>query len=350
MVMEYYIVAAIAVALSLLATPLIRKVSLANNIVDQPGGRRVNKQPIPRMGGVAIVLAFWLTILGIVIIAPEKLQFTNSTILGIDRNLFGVFLGSLILVTTGIIDDIRGLSPATKLVAQILAAVCIPLFGIHIQWLANPLGGADLQLPFWLDTALIVGWIVGMINVVNWLDGLDGLAAGVSSIASLIIFSLSLAVFVNQPATALLAIILFGATLGFLPYNLNPAKIFMGDSGSMFLGYMLAILAVISGGKLATAGLVLGIPILDAAWVIVSRLLSGQSPWKADRRHLHHRLLDAGLSQRQSVFLYWIFSATFGAIALASRTYGKVNAAIAMIGLMAVIGLILYVTGRRKRI
>lgn len=348
--MFYIIIVATTLVISIALTPAIRRIAIANNIVDQPGGRHIHKQPIPRMGGVAIVIAFWLTVLGVAIVAPEKLQFTGSHVLGIDRNLFGVLLGSLILVTTGIIDDIRGLSPATKLVAQILAAVCIPLFGIHIQWLAHPLGGPDIQLPFWMDTTLIVVWIVGMINVINWLDGLDGLAAGVSSIASIIIFFLSLAPFVNQPATALIAIILFGSTLGFLPYNLNPAKIFMGDSGSMFLGYILAILAVISGGKLATAGLVLGIPILDTAWVILRRLVSGQAPWKADRRHLHHRLLDAGLSQRQTVFLYWIFSATFGAIALTSRTFGKVQTGLAMLGLMVLLGLILYALGRKRRI
>ena len=346
--LPYFLAAAASFILTLIATPVVRRYALTRHIVDQPGGRRINQQPIPRLGGVAVVAAFWLVILVTAIVTPDQLNFTGQHLLGIDRNLFGVLLGSLILVSTGVIDDIRGLSPAQKFGAQILAAVCVPLFGIHIQWLAHPLGGPDIQLPLWLDTALIIGWIVGVINVVNWLDGLDGLATGISTIAALILFFLSLATFVNQPATALLAITAFGAGVGFLHYNFNPAKIFLGDSGSMFLGFLLAIIAVISGGKLATAGLVLGIPILDAAWVILRRLAAGQKPWAADRKHLHHRLLDAGLSQKQTVLLYWTFSALFGAIALGSRTYGKTMTAVAMLGVMIGLGLILVLLERKK--
>ncbi len=336
--MQYFLGALAGFVLTLLLTPLVRRFATKNDIVDQPGGRRVNLKPIPRLGGVAVVASFWLVILATAIFWPKQLAFTNQQILGIDRNLFGVLIGGLILITAGIVDDVKGLSPAQKLLAQILAAACVPLFGIHIQWLAHPLDGPDIQLPFLLDTVLIIVWIVAIINVVNWLDGLDGLATGIGSIAALILFFLSLATFVNQPATAMLAIVLFGAALGFLPYNFNPARIFLGDSGSMFIGFLLAIIAVISGGKLATAGLVLGIPILDAAWVILRRLASGQSPWKADRRHLHHRLLDAGLSQKQTVILYWSFSAIFGAIALGSRTYGKTLTGIAMIAVMILLG------------
>jgi UDP-GlcNAc:undecaprenyl-phosphate GlcNAc-1-phosphate transferase len=337
--MEQYIIGGVAgFILTLVLTPLVRHIAIKNNIVDQPGGRRINKQPIPRMGGAAIVIAFWLTILVTAILSPDALNFTGEKLLGIDRNLFGVLLGAIILVTTGVVDDIYNLSPVQKLVAQLVAAACVPLFGIHIQWLAHPLNGPDIQLPLWLDNILIVIWIFSIINVVNWLDGLDGLAAGISTIAALILFFLSIAVFVNQPATALLAIVLFGCCLGFLPYNFNPARIFMGDSGSMFLGYTLAILAIISGGKLATAGLILGVPILDAAWVIIRRMASGQAPWKADRKHLHHRLLDAGLSQRQTVLLYWGFSALFGGIALASQTYGKVLIGVALLFVMLTLG------------
>lgn len=335
--------------LTLLLTPVIRRIAIQAKIVDQPGGRRINTQPVPRMGGVAIVVGFWLVLVVTGLIWPDFLHFTDARFLGIDRNLFGVLLGALILLAGGIIDDIRGLSPAAKLLVQILAAACVPLFGIHIQWLAHPLGGPDIQLPLWFDNLLIVGWIVGVINVINWLDGLDGLATGISTIASLILFFLSMAAFVNQPATAFLAIVLFGCGLGFLRYNFNPAKIFLGDSGSMFLGYMLAIFAVISGGKVATAGLVLGIPILDAAWVILRRLLAGQSPWKADRKHLHHRLLDIGLSQRQTVLVYWSLSAVFGSIALVSRTYGKTLTGLGIVVLMIILGALLVTFERRSR-
>lgn len=346
--MLYLIGGSLGFLLTLILTPQIRRYALKHNIVDQPGGRRINKQPIPRMGGVALVIAFWLTIFGFMFLAPERLVFTNQTILGIDKNLFGVFLGALILIGTGILDDRYNLRPWQKLVAQLAAAICVPLFGIHIQWLAHPFGGPDIQLPLWLDTIIIIGWIVALINVVNWLDGLDGLATGVGGIAALILFFLSIATFVNQPATALLCIVLFGCCLGFLPYNFNPAKIFLGDSGSMFLGYLLAISAVISGGKLATAGLVLAIPILDAAWVILRRVAHGQSPFVGDRRHLHHRLLDIGLSQRQTVIYYWIFSGLTGAIALASRTLTKTTVALLVLILMVSLGIVL--TKREKSI
>jgi UDP-GlcNAc:undecaprenyl-phosphate GlcNAc-1-phosphate transferase len=346
--MEYFLSAVAGVVLTTALTPLVRQYSLKNKIVDQPGGRRINQEPIPRMGGVAIVASFWLIVLVINIMWPDLLNLTGEKILGLDRNLFGVLLGSLVLVSAGVLDDIRGLSPLAKLGAQFLAAICIPPFGIHLQWLAHPLGGPDIQLTPLVDAILIVIWIVGLINVVNWLDGLDGLATGVSGIGALILFVLSLAVFVNQPATALLAIILFACCLGFIPFNFNPAKIFLGDSGSMFLGFMLAIFAVISGGKVATAGLVLGIPILDAAWVILRRLAAGQKPWQADRKHLHHRLFDAGLNQKQTVLLYWVFSGLFGIIALFSRTNGKTLSAAAMVGIMLIIGLILLMLDKKK--
>lgn len=348
--MQQYLIGGVAsFIITVVLTPFVRRLAIANNIVDQPGGRRINKEPMPRMGGTAIVVSFWLTVLVAAFFFPEVLNFTDQRILGIDRNLFGVLLGAIILVTTGVIDDIYSLSPIQKLIAQVVAAACVPLFGIHIQWLAHPLGGPDIQLPLWIDNILIIIWIFSIINVVNWLDGLDGLAAGISTIAALILFFLSIAVFVNQPATAFLAIVLFGCCLGFLPYNFNPAKIFMGDSGSMFLGYTLAILAIISGGKLATAGLILGVPILDAAWVILRRITSGQAPWKADRKHLHHRLLDAGLSQRQTVSLYWGFSALFGGIALASQTYGKVIIGLAVIAVMAILGSTLVYFEKQKK-
>ena len=213
-------------------------------------------------------------------------------------------------------------------------------FGIKIHWFANPLGGLNIELGNW--TYLFVPlWIVLIINVVNWLDGIDGLAVGVSSIASLVLGFLSLTPFVSQTSTALMAFLLAGASLGFLIFNFNPAKIFLGDSGSMFLGFMLAIFAIISGGKLATAGLVLGLPILDAFWVIIRRLYHHQAPWRADRLHLHHRFLDAGFSQRQTVFIMYAISATFGVIALATRTSGKVRASLALLLLMIAIGLFL---------
>jgi UDP-GlcNAc:undecaprenyl-phosphate GlcNAc-1-phosphate transferase len=189
-------------------------------------------------------------------------------------------------------------------------------------------------------------WLVAIINVVNWLDGLDGLAAGVSAIAAIFIFIISILSGIAQPLTALVAIILAGSILGFLPYNFNPASIFMGDSGSQFLGYMLGILAIICGGKLATAGLVLGFPILDGFWVVSRRLLEGNSPFKADKKHLHHRLLSIGLSQRQVVLILYFLSIIFGLIAVLAGSYDKFWAGMILIFLMIVAGF--YLVSKEK--
>jgi len=256
----------------------------------------------------------------------------------------------LVLVVVGVIDDVRGLSPWTKLLWQFGAAGIALAGGIGITSFTNPFGGViDLTYGrFALDlfgfsfhvapiaNVLSLIWMVGLANTINFLDGLDGLACGVSGIAALIIFLLSIGAKADQSAVALLAIILAGAAFGFLPFNFYPAKIFMGDSGSLFLGLTLAMLAIYSGAKLATAALVLGFPILDAAWVIVRRLAKGKSPFRGDRQHFHHLLLGAGLSQRQAVLVFYVISIAFGLSALAIGSFGKLVALIVLFGLMIV--------------
>lgn len=338
----------ISFVLSLALTPLVRKFALSRNIMDKPSARRVNTEPIARMGGVAVFSAFWLTIGLIILTKPELLIFVQDKIFGIDKNFFGVIIGSLVLLFIGLRDDVKGLKPAIKLLGHILAALIVVFFGIKIWWIHNPVTNLDLGLGAW--TYLIVPvWIVLMINVVNWLDGLDGLATGIGAIASFILFFLSVNPAVSQNATGLLALVLLGALLGFLPYNFNPAKIFLGDVGSMFIGFMLGIFAIISGGKLATAALVMGFPILDALWVILRRALARQPIWQADRRHLHHRFLDAGLSQRHTVLILYTISAIFGVIALSSGTREKFIASFWLVGLMLFVGIILVSVDLKKR-
>lgn len=335
--MIYLLTLVASIVISYFLTPFIRRFAIASGVVALPGGRHVHEKPVAKLGGLAIFVVFWLLVAGYLVLSTQSLKFVDETILGIDQNLLGVFLGAVILVSLGIVDDVKGLSPGVKLFWQAIAAFMPVAFGIRIWWFSNPLGGPNIVLGNW--TYLFVPlWLVVMINVVNWLDGLDGLATGVSSIAAIILFFLSLTPLVNQPATALLAIILAGAAVGFLPHNFHPAKIFLGDAGSQFLGYMLGIFAIISGGKVATAALVLGIPILDALWVIARRIVAGQSPFKADRKHLHHRLVDLGLTQQQTVLLYWSLSAAFGLAALLTRTAGKTRAALWLLGIMVVIG------------
>jgi UDP-GlcNAc:undecaprenyl-phosphate GlcNAc-1-phosphate transferase len=235
--------------------------------------------------------------------------------------------------------------------------------GTRIEYLNNPLGGfinfdtlrynftlfgAGLSITPLADFITLI-WIVGIINVINFLDGLDGLAAGVSFFSAVSIFFVSLLLTVYQPATALLSAILAGSLLGFLPFNFNPAKIFMGDSGSHFLGFALAILAIISGAKMATAFLVLGFPILDGLLVVCKRVIRGGSPFQADKSHLHHRLLDIGLSTRAAVIFIWLLTIAFGLVDILSTTYGKMLSAILLIVVMIFLSLLMtYFEGRKN--
>lgn len=317
-----------ALIISLLATPLIKRLAFKIGAVDEPGeARRIHSRPTARLGGLAVYVSIMLGAL---------------LYLNLDWRLIALLLAVTVLVVVGIVDDIKGLSPGVKLVWQIVAAGLALSGGIGIVSLTNPLGGA-IDLTFgrfavdlgpWhfhitpLGNLLSIFWMVGMVNVINFLDGLDGLATGVSGIAALALFALSIRV--NQPQTAILALIVAGAALGFLPFNFNPARIFLGDSGAYSLGLMLAMIAIFSGSKLATAALVLGFPILDGVWTVVRRLAKGISPFRADRSHLHHLMLDAGLSQRQVVTGLYAFTLIFGSVAVLSGSRVKLVALVAL--------------------
>ncbi|TSC65025.1 MAG: UDP-N-acetylglucosamine:undecaprenyl-P N-acetylglucosaminyl 1-P transferase [Candidatus Berkelbacteria bacterium Gr01-1014_85] len=335
--------------ISLLLTPLIRQLAWRYQIVDQPLARRVNTEPIPRLGGVAVVVSFWLLILALSLLMPEWLNFTTERRFGFDANLFGLALGTLVIVTTGVLDDLYSLKPWQKLLAQFIAAAILPLCGVRIGWLAHPLGGPDIQLMPWLDAGLIIAWLVLLINVTNWLDGLDGLVTGIGIIALACLGILASGEAVGQLlTTSLLAWGLAASLLGFLPWNLYPAKIFLGDTGSMFIGYLIGALAIFTGGKLATASLIMAIPILDALFVIVRRLIEKRSPWLGDRGHLHHRLYDLGLTQRQTVSLYWLIALLLGIAALANRTLGKTQLLLATVLLFSMLWLGLRLTEIRR--
>ena len=329
-------------------------------LFDQPSPRKIHPRPLPRLGGVAIVITFLIVILGYALASP-RLTFGPGQIWFLDKKILAMLSGLLLLLIVGIIDDIRGVGPVQKLFWQIVAASIVVSAGVSISFLRLPFGshldlttlnfpfcfgGHCFQIEIWADL-LSVFWIVLLVNTFNFLDGLDGLAGGIALIAVGVIFFLSVSL--GQDANALLAIIIFGVTLGFLPWNFNPARIFLGDSGSMALGYLVGVLAMISGGKLATSFLVLGIPVLDVGWVILRRLFMGISPLRADRRHLHHRLLTAGLSQKQAVLLLYLISAIFGSIAVISKTNAKITATVFLIGLMAALALTLVILELRRR-
>ncbi|MCX6807004.1 MAG: MraY family glycosyltransferase [Candidatus Berkelbacteria bacterium] len=344
---QYILPFALTLGLSAIFTPIVRYFALKWKLFDYPAPRKVHDKPIPRLGGVAIFLSFILVVVGYVVFAPEKLQFVGEKILGVDKNLLGVLIGAGILISVGIIDDIREMRPIPKLFFQFIAAGIVALFGIKMWWLSNPFGPQIVLGNF--SPVFVILWIVLIINVVNWLDGLDGLSTGVSAIACIILFFLSIQPTVNQPGTALLCLIVAASALGFLPFNFNPAKIFLGDSGAMFLGFMVAIFAIISGGKVATALLVLGIPIFDAIWVILRRIWGKKAPWIADKKHLHHRFLKAGFNQKQAVLFLYAITLLFGIISLFSGTLSKFWTLLGLIVLMIALATILIVLEKRRQ-
>ena len=306
----------IALVLAAGLTPLARRLGERAGWFRQPTPRHVHTRPTARSGGLALALAATAALFPVLLLSARP---------AIEAVRVGVLLiGSLLAFGLVLYDDVRELSPWAKLASQLGVALfaVFPYFlapglepppGLVIEQVQNPLGGT-IYLPPAIAIPFTLFWIMGMMNTLNWLDGLDGLAGGVTAIAALLLFIHTLRL--GQYSLAPLCLALLGACLGFLPYNFHPARIFMGDSGAMYLGYFLAILSIIGGAKIATALLVLGVPILDVAWVIIFRLSQGRSPLQADRIHLHHRLLDLGLSQVQIVLLFYAFCAGFGALAL----------------------------------
>lgn len=309
---DYILAFIIAAGVALLITPGVIFLAAKTGAMDAPDARKVHKKPIPRIGGIGIYAAFMITMLSIlsfVEVEPEVMT-----------ELEGLMLGGSLIVLIGIIDDYKNLPAKVKLVGQIVAAAVLVVgFDVRIDFITDPFG--DYLYTEALAIPLTIFWIVGITNTVNLIDGLDGLAAGVSMIASVTIFLVALQedIFLVATLTAALA----GSALGFLYYNFNPARIFMGDSGSLFLGFMLAGISVIGAVKCAaTIALIvpilaLGLPILDTTFAIVRRYRGGVPIFKPDKGHLHHRLLDLGFSQRQAVLLMYVISALLGLSAVA---------------------------------
>jgi UDP-GlcNAc:undecaprenyl-phosphate GlcNAc-1-phosphate transferase len=255
--------------------------------------------------------------------------------------LAGLLIGGTFIFAVGLLDDWLELSPLPQYISQLLAAALAVIFLIIIEYVNNPLTGLQTEdFPYLLTVTISLFWLGMMMNTVNWLDGLDGLAGGVVAIACVVLF-VNAAFRLNPPqySVALLPVALLGATLGFLPYNFAPARIFLG-SGAVFLGYVLGVLSIIGGAKVASILLVMGLPLLDVAWQIVNRVLRGQNPTTGDRGHLHFRLADLGLSQKQIVVGYYGFCALFGALALLipSRLFKLI--AILVMGALSLAGFI----------
>ncbi len=306
--MTALIVFALAALTTVFCTPLVMRLARRWGAVDVPDeGRRRHGKPTPRLGGIPLALGF-LVALATSMILPVERQDERESV-----RLVGLCIGLLVVLAVGIYDDRRELSAGPQLLAQFIASSIVIFFGVRINDLTTPFG--TLSLPEWPAIAFTFFWLMGMTNTVNFLDGLDGLAAGVVGIACVILFVHTQ--HLGQESIALLPLALLGAIVGFLPFNFYRAKIFLGSSGALFIGLALGALSIIGGAKVASALLVVGIPILDTAWQIVRRVRDGRAPYHGDRGHLHFRLVDRGLSQRQVVLMLYTFSALFGAMALA---------------------------------
>ena len=284
----------LAMFVSYVLTPYIKKLAFKIGAVDRPDNRKVHKKIMPRLGGLAIYIAFMIGC-----VASMEITW----------DIFGILLGGTLIVALGVADDVYQLPAKVKLLGQIAAACVLVIFDIRIEWVNNPLGGY-----FYMDMLSIpftIFWVISFTNVVNLIDGLDGLAAGVSAIASLTV--ILVAVQMGYFHVAILTAALAGAIIGFIRYNFNPATIFMGDTGSMFIGYMLAAISVYGAVKTAATialivpAIALGLPILDTAFAIMRRYVNGRPIFQPDKGHLHHRLLATGMSHKETVlFMYGI--------------------------------------------
>jgi UDP-GlcNAc:undecaprenyl-phosphate GlcNAc-1-phosphate transferase len=340
------VVAAFVVAglLALVLTPIVRRVAIRLDNVDHPEDRRVNKAPIPRGGGVAVAAAFLVVAIGGILLNGQTGQVPFPR--GLDMaELVALLAGGVLATVLGVLDDTFQLRARWQLLGQLLLAVVAVVAGITVTFINNPFGPGNIPLtgPFAIGFTML--WVVGMINSINFIDGLDGLSSGIALIAAATLGLISLTTAVAQPFIGILCFGLAGALLGFLRWNFHPATIFIGTSGVMFVGYTLAILSILGTAKIAVALLVLGVPIIDTFWIIVRRLGTGHSPFTPDRGHIHHRLLDLGLSHSQTVLVIYGLCILLAALSFVLSGTGQLYA---FMGLAVVFGLVLFLVTRNE--
>ncbi len=341
---DYVISFLLAFIVAFAVTPAAKKLAFKVGAVDIPrDDRRMHKKPTARFGGLAIIAGFLFSLF----FNYVNLLFGAPSPLIPGKELAAFLAGTAVLTVMGVLDDIYQLRSYQKLPFQVTAALLVVAAGTRVEYVTNPFAYTGMsKLNTVLSFAVSTLWIVGVTNALNFIDGLDGLAAGVSSIASLSLFFVSLTL--ENSFTALLTVMLAGATLGFLPYNFNPAKIFMADTGANFLGFALAVISIEGTLKSYTAIsiaiplLVLGLPLFDTAFAILRRLKNGKPIMQADRGHLHHRLVDMGLSQKQSVAVMYMASTVLGLIAVVLAIKGALSAIVLVVALS-----VLFVAGTR---
>lgn len=327
-----YIALFTCLIISTIATPLVKKLAIKIGAVDQPDERKVHVKLMPRLGGLAIFVSF---LIGFLLFFPGE------------EKAWPIILGALIIVITGVIDDMKGVSPKVKMLGQLLAAIAVVAGGIQIEYVTLPFSGR-IEFEF-LAIPITIIWILAITNAINLIDGLDGLAAGVSSIALITISGL--AITMGNDVTALIGMMLLGSTVGFLFYNFHPAKIFMGDTGSLFLGYMISVISIMGLYKNVTLFslivpiIILAVPIIDTLFAIIRRVVNKKPLSAPDKYHLHHRLLRLGFSHKQSVLLIYFLSAIFSLAALMYTESTLWGSTIIILTLLVLIELLVEVTG-----
>jgi UDP-GlcNAc:undecaprenyl-phosphate GlcNAc-1-phosphate transferase len=331
-----------ATLLSFVLTPRVRRIVLRYRIVDRPGARRINVRPVPRSGGLAVAASF-LVVAGGFLLINDQVHLIRVPVSLRPLDVAALLLGGAVAAGLGAMDDRFNLRARWQFLGQFALAAGAVTLGIGIDFINNPFSPGLIRFPGVIAIGFTIFWIMGMINSINWIDGLDGLSSGVAIIASVTLGLISLSTRVPQPLIAVLCFVLAGALLGFLRWNFYPAKIFAGTSGVQFVGYTLAILSILGTAKVAVALLVLGVPIIDTFWIIVRRLSQRRSPFTPDRQHIHHRLLDLGLSHRQTVLLIYGLCAALAVLALlltgATQLY-------AFMGVFIASGLVLFLPTR----
>jgi len=324
---SYYLtIFIISLILSVIFTLLIKLLANKLKVIDKPDElRKIHHVSTPLLGGLAIFLAYFIMLYFV----RDKLLAGNL----LPHHWLGVFVGACFLMIGGFLDDKYKIKPSYQIIWPILACFSVVAGGVQIEKITNPLGGF-IYLG-WLSAVIIILWLLGMMYTTKLLDGLDGLVSGTTAIGAFIIFLFTMTTRYYQPDIGLATLLLAAVSLGFLIFNWYPAKIFLGEGGSLLLGFILGVLAIISGGKIAIALLVMGIPIMDVIWTIIRRLAAGKNPFKfADKRHLHFRLLNFGISQKKTVLIYYFFSAMFGLSALFLQSRGKLFALAVLVVIM----------------
>ncbi len=336
--MEMYIILPLSSCLAVLAlTPLLRRAAVRNGFLDLPGERKVHKHAVPRIGGIGIGISFYASMALSYVLFRGELP-------GLSTRLTGLFIGAAIIIAIGVWDDLWGLNAQTKIAGQVVAALTLIPFGFVVRELNIPFIGI-VELGWWLGVPFTVFWVVGIINAVNFIDGVDGLAAGVVIIIFSALFIIS--VVTGQILMGIICLVVTGSVLGFLPHNFHPATIFMGDSGAMFLGFILAAASakILFQNASVTASsfvavLIFGLPIADTTWAIVRRVAKRKSPFRADGLHTHHRLVNLGLTQRQTVIVLYVVSLLSAAAGLTIALIGSEGWAVIISAVMAAVALI----------